>query len=53
MQLDVTLLHKNCTNIRAIVQFFYRSTKDIGPVTLRLTYTNPENHKTAMIEGKI
>jgi integrase len=36
----------------ATVKFLYRSTKDIAPITLRLTYTNPENHKTVMIEGK-
>src|SRR6056300_1216782 len=36
----------------ATVKFLYRSTKDIGPITLRFTYTPSGEGKTTMIEEK-
>ena len=36
----------------ATVKFLYRSTKDIGPITLRLTFTPTPEGKTIMIEEK-
>jgi hypothetical protein len=36
----------------ATVKFLYRSTKDISPITLRLTFTPTAEGKTIMIEEK-